>query len=227
MPAKLTPEQLEELRQVDSPTIANAIETFDVRDPFDGYVGPEIQCHYPELDPVIGYAVTVEIENVPTGGDKNRAKRFEFFEALAASPKPAICVFKDISPEPARASQFGEMMTTAIKAFGGVAVVTDGVFRDLNEIREIGEFQYFAAGICVSHGSLRTVSVGKPVEISGCVIEPGDLLHGDLNGLVKIPHEIAGDVIDGVKKVRDSEGAMLDAVEPGMSLEAFREAFGY
>ena len=227
MPAKLTPEQLEELRQVDSPTIANAIETFAVRDPFDGYCGPEIECRFPEMDPVIGYAVTVEIEAVPTGGDKNRAKRLDFFQAIEDSPKPVICVFKDVSPEPRRASQWGEMMTTAVKGLGAVGVVTDGVIRDLDEIREIGGVQFFAQGICVSHGSLRTASVGKPVEISGCVIEPGDILHGDLNGVVKIPHEVAGKVIDGVKQVRDSEGASLAKMKLQMTVAELKEAFNY
>jgi len=223
----LSPEQLEELRQVDSPTIANAIETFAVQDAFDGYCGPEIECIFPEMEPVIGYAVTVTIESVPPGGDKNRARRLDFFQALEDSPKPAICVFKDVSENPRRASQWGEMMTTAVKSLGAVGVVTDGVIRDINEIREIGGLQYFAQGICVSHGSLRVVDVNVPVEISGCKIEPGDLLHGDLNGVLKIPHEIASRVIEGVRKVRESEGGTLKKMKPRMTAAELKEAFNY
>ena len=227
MSEALSPEQLEKLREVDSPTISNAIETFAVRDDFEGYCGPEIACVFPAMDPVIGYAVTVTIENVPPGGDKNRARRFDFFQALEDSPKPAICVFKDISENPRRASQWGEVMTTSVKSLGAVGVLTDGVIRDINEIQEIGGVQFFAPGICVSHGSLRMVDVNVPVEISGCTIEPGDLLHGDLNGILKIPHEISGRLIEGVKKIRENEGAMLNKMKPQMTVEELREIFAY
>jgi 4-hydroxy-4-methyl-2-oxoglutarate aldolase len=228
MPATLTAEQLEALRQIDSPTIANAIEIFDVRPRYEGFCGPEIECRFPEMEPVVGYAVTVEVANVKTVEEKLLANQYEFFRALDNSPKPAICVFKDVSPEGARrASQWGEMYTTAAKHLGAVAVVTDGAIRDLNEIREVGDFQYFAPAICVSHGILNTVSIGKPVEIGGCVIEPGDLLHGDLNGVVKIPLDIADRVIDGVKQVREEEGASLKQLHPGMTLEELKEAFHY
>ena len=45
----LTPEQLEELRQIDSATIANAIESFNVRDKTEGYLGSNVRCLFPEV----------------------------------------------------------------------------------------------------------------------------------------------------------------------------------
>ncbi|MDA1216083.1 MAG: RraA family protein, partial [Chloroflexi bacterium] len=56
-----TPEQLEYLRSQDSPTIANAIETFGALPRTEGYMSPDIRCLFPELGPMVGYAVTAVV----------------------------------------------------------------------------------------------------------------------------------------------------------------------
>ena len=53
-------EQLEFLKSVDSPTIANAIEPFQLRDRTDGYIGGNIGCLYPDLGVMVGQALTVK-----------------------------------------------------------------------------------------------------------------------------------------------------------------------
>ena len=49
MATVLTPEQLAELRAMDSPTVANAIETFKVRDDTQGFLGMDVPCQTPEF----------------------------------------------------------------------------------------------------------------------------------------------------------------------------------
>ena len=218
---------IEKLAAIDSPTICNAIEPLQVRGRHDGYLGPEIGCYFPTMDPICGYAVTCTIRSVADDADSNIGMRIKFFEALEASPKPAICIFKDVSDNPGRASQWGEIYTTTVKAFGAIAVVTDGVIRDLSEIEEIGGVQFFAAGTCVSHGQLATVAVNEPVQISGCWINPGDIIHGDRNGVTKIPREIAAQLPAAVEDVRTREGAMLEQLRPGMTVEDLRKIWAY
>ncbi|MCY3694210.1 MAG: RraA family protein [Chloroflexi bacterium] len=218
---------IEKLAAIDSPTICNAIEPFKVRGRHDGYLGPEIGCYFPEMDPVCGYAVTCTVRSIADDGDQRIEMRLKFFEALEAAPKPAICVFKDVSDSPGRASQWGEVYTTAVKSFGAIGVVTDGVIRDLAEIAEIGGVQFFAAGTCVSHGQMATVAVNEPVQISGCWINPGDILHGDRNGVTKIPHEIADQLPGAVEDVRKREGEMLAKFKPGMTTEDLRKIWAY
>src|SRR5262249_26099073 len=65
----------------------------------------------------------------------------------------------------------------------------DGGLRDVREGRTMGGFQYFCAGLVGSHGNPVCVSVGPEVTISGMHVRPGDLLHGDSNGLVHVPDE--------------------------------------
>ncbi len=54
----LTPEQLASLARVDSPTVANVIELFDVRSYLEGFTDHMVKAVYPKLPPVVGYAVT-------------------------------------------------------------------------------------------------------------------------------------------------------------------------
>ena len=66
-----------------------------------------------------------------------------------------------------------------------------------------------------------------PVEIDGCWIRPGALLHGDANGLVVIPDECAEVVADQVDRVRESEGKMIEWLNsPDFSVEALRKRYG-
>src|SRR5262245_6943326 len=61
MPQTLTPEQLDALRRFDAPTVANAIETFNVRPWNTGFMSPAIRCMFPDLGVMVGYACTAII----------------------------------------------------------------------------------------------------------------------------------------------------------------------
>ena len=53
------------LKGVDSPTIANAIEPFKVRDRTEGFIGGEVRALFPEMPPMVGVALTVTMTNTP------------------------------------------------------------------------------------------------------------------------------------------------------------------
>jgi regulator of RNase E activity RraA len=78
----------------------------------------------------------------------------------------------------------------------------------------------------VSHGNGIHVDINVPVSIFGLEIMPGDLLHGDENGLVKVPIDVADSVLDEVKKVVDSEGARLDYTQTDdFTLEGLKKLY--
>ena len=66
-----------------------------------------------------------------------------------------------------------------------------------------------------SHGYCRFASVGRPVQVLGMTVRPGDLLHGDLNGLVEIPREHALKIPELVEQVRAGERNLMDEVRAG------------
>ena len=224
--AALTPDQLEALRKIDTPTISNAIEAFKVRDRSQGFMGMNIRCLFPDLGVMVGYAVTATADSTTPGSPRGREGLYRMWEALAAAPKPAVLVIKDLSPRPRHSCHFGEVMGNTAKRLGAVGVVTDGGVRDINEVRALG-LHYFAAGLVPSHGNFGILDVGIPVEVDGVLVRPGDLLHGDANGVLVIPAEVTDRLIDEVERVRQREAAMIQFINgPDFSLEGLKKMLG-
>ena len=63
----------------------------------------------------------------------------------------------------------------------------------LAQIQEM-RFPVFTSGSICSHGYCQVVDVNVTVHVGGVTVQPGDLLHGDCNGVTTIPKEIAGEV---------------------------------
>jgi len=225
--AILTADQLAELRQIDSATIANAIEPFDVRDKTEGYLGSSVRCLFSDFaEPMVGYAVTVKGDSTTYARRRDPSLQMELWEILEKAPTPSVVVIQDGGNNPAKSCHCGDVMATIIKSLGGVGVVTDGGVRDLAEVRDIG-IQYFARGVTVSHGTAVLYEAGEPVIIDGTPIKTGDLIHGDANGVVVIPDAIAGQVVEGSRKVLAEEAGRKEfARQPGFTAAKYREFTG-
>src|SRR3954447_26332559 len=94
--AALTAEHLEYLCGVDSPTMANAVEVFDVRDRTEGFIGGAVRSLFPDLGVMVGQALTVTVGNKP-GPLGGRDGYWKMWDALERMPKPAVLVMQDIS----------------------------------------------------------------------------------------------------------------------------------
>jgi regulator of RNase E activity RraA len=206
--ARLTAEQLEALRRIDSPTIANAIETFEVRPHSQGFMGLDVQPLMPELGVMVGYAVTLTLDSQTDGVPFDNQVWWDVLKAIEASPKPVVLVSQDVGPRPSHGCHFGDGMATLTHRLGAIGLVTNGGVRDLAGVRALG-FRFFAPGVVVSHGNFRLVSSGHPVEVSGVRVEPGDLIHGDENGVVLIPAEVADRVAAAAQAVWDEEAEAI------------------
>src|SRR5438093_6553994 len=207
MVAKLSFEQVSALRRMDNPTSSNAIETFKVRPRVAGYVGSDIRCIFPELPPTVGYAVTCTVDSTTEGRQGIGFQRL--YDMLTNAPKPAIVVMQDVGPDRLHSCHAGEIMSTTMKRLGAVGILTDGGLRDVREVRALGGFQYFCAGLVVSHGNPACVDVGGEVTISGMRVCTGDLLHGDVNGVVHIPDECVDQVAEAAHRIWAEEGETL------------------
>jgi regulator of RNase E activity RraA len=225
--AVLTPEQLEALRQIDSPTVSNAIEHFGVRPRVEGFAGWDLRCAFPELGTMLGYAVTCTADT--TTETRRDRGLIRLWEAVEAAPHPAVIVIKDVGPDRSRSCHMGEVMATTAKALGAIGCVSDGGLRDVMEVRALGGFHYFCPGFVVSHGNPVILDVNVPVTVAGLSVLAGALLHADVNGVVVIPSDIADRVVEQARAVRAAEGEVLDFVrQPGLTVEKlkrFQERF--
>jgi 4-hydroxy-4-methyl-2-oxoglutarate aldolase len=211
--AGLTPQQLDELRAIDSPTIANAIEEFKVRPRVNGYAGATLRCLIPGLGTMLGYAVTCKGDSTTEG--KQRREHTELYRAInALQPLPAVVVIGD-DGDPGRidlSCHAGEMMATTMKRVGAVGLVTDGGLRDIKEVTDLGAFHYFGRGLVVAHGQPCIYDVGATVTICGMEVRPGDLLHGDENGITIVPAQTAAEVVAKALEVRGREQGRLQEI---------------
>jgi 4-hydroxy-4-methyl-2-oxoglutarate aldolase len=214
------------LKSVDSPTIANAIEPFKVRDRTEGFIGGEVRALFPEMPPMVGTALTVTMTNT-RGALADRENYWRMYEALSQMPAPSVLVVQEVSGAPSRCALAGEVMTTMAMRLGAVGMVTDGGLRDVHEVRRLG-FAYFARYVVVSHGNFGVVDVGGPVTLDGQEVKTGDILHGDANGIVIVPREVLDGLPEAVQEVRTRERATMEFINgPEFTVGAARKRAGY
>ena len=154
------------LRQLDGPTLSSAIEQFSVRDRLTGYAGYRIRCLFPELGPMLGHAVTAQVDRTSVQPSSARAPLRELAQLVALSPKPVVLVFQDVGPRPGYAAAFGSYGVALMQRLGAVGLVCDTAVKNLAEVRALG-FQYFSLGSVVSHGYPRIVRMNVPVVVDG------------------------------------------------------------
>lgn len=213
------------LETVDTPTLSNAIEDLNIRPRSDGFAPVGIRCLFPEFGRMIGYAVTAQVETVSRMTPTDKSIFVDLFAAVADSRKPAVVVMQEIGGSPEFAAHCGEVMATIFTRMGAVGVVSDCGVRDLPEVRSMG-MHYFARGAVASHAHFHIVRVNVAVQIGGFVVKPGDLLHGDENGLISVPDCDFGSLAGAVEDVRRRERKLMDFVRGGdCTLESLKTRF--
>lgn len=207
MPA-LSADQLDALRRYNTPTIANAIEVFNVRPRHVGFLPHAIRCLLPSIGPIVGYAVTSKTRadwSEPMEADRSA----DYLRYVASQGGPKIAVGQDLDDPPGLGAQFGEVNATIHKRLGCVGHVTDGCPRDLDEVEGLG-FGLFGRNPCVSHAYVRLVEFGVPVTLAGVTIQPGELIHADKHGVCLIPEAIAPRLAEACAEVERMERPLLE-----------------
>ena len=198
------------LRGVDSPTIANAVETFNLHDRTEGFIGGHVQCQFPDLGVMVGRALTVTMSNAP-GAVAPRDGYWQMWDALAGMEGPVVIAIADASGQPNRVAYAGEVMTTIAMRLGAIGMVTDGALRDVDEVHALG-FHYFMRFPVVSHANFEITSVGEPIELDGQRVATGNILHGDANGIVVVPDDVLEGLPQAVEQIRQKESATMEFV---------------
>jgi 4-hydroxy-4-methyl-2-oxoglutarate aldolase len=216
---------LDKLRTLDTTTICNIIELFDVRPHNTGYMDARIKACFPDMAPMVGFAATAAFRAAaPPRSDDSYASIQEHVERFAELSGPPVVLFQDLD-EPSAGATFGEVMCTTYKAFGAIGLVTSGAGRDLHQVLALG-IPIFTNGTICAHGYDHIPQIYVPVHVGGITIYPNDLIHGDRNGITTIPHEIAAEVADLGYEYAAAEGVILEVLrgETPPSIKAYTEA---
>jgi 4-hydroxy-4-methyl-2-oxoglutarate aldolase len=185
----LPAEILLQLKRWSTPTVYNGWEAITGHDRTKGWFNREETRDYmPDFGPMAGYAITVVCEPGNPGHTAIADAPARYLEYVAGLPGPGIVVVQDLDKPEVVGSFWGEVNAGFHHALGCVGTITDGGVRDIDEMRAIG-FKAVARRSCVGHGYSAPVRWGVPVEVFGCQIKPGDLIHADKHGFLVIPAE--------------------------------------
>lgn len=144
---------------------------------------------------------------------------YEIEIALVDDLQPQEVVVLACNGPSERIAPWGELLTTAAQVRGAAGCVTDGLVRDVRQIRAM-HFPVFHGGIgpLDTKGRARMVERDVRVECGGVSIDPGDLVFGDVDGVVVIPRSHEHAVMDlALEKVRGEDNTR-DALLQGESL---------
>jgi 4-hydroxy-4-methyl-2-oxoglutarate aldolase len=222
----LTPAQLEQLRRLSTCVVSSAIGTFRVRLPNTGYADSSIRCIFEDQPPMAGYAATARIRTSkpPMEGGRYSYERSDWWNHILSIPAPRVVVIEDVEQPAGLGAFVGEVYAHILQALGCLGLVTNGAVRDLNEVRPTG-FQMFAGNVSVSHAYAHIFDFGGPVVVGGLKIQPGDLIHGDLNGVQTIPLEIAHQVPRVALEITQRRESLIGICRSNQfSIEALRKA---
>jgi regulator of RNase E activity RraA len=122
---------------------------------------------------------------------------------------------------------WGELLSTAARARGARGAIVDGHVRDVRRIEQM-DFPVFATGMrpIDSLGRGLVVSYGDPVICGGVLVHPGDIVFGDIDGLVVIPTAVADEAIARAREKASAENQARDDLARGDLLRTVYDRYG-
>ena len=215
------------LREVDTPTVCNAIEVAQGQRGFDRFTRSDMQHSRPGAPAMVGFARTAKIAGRAPSEDAPaviRARRMAYFRSMAAGPRPAVAVVQDRDYPDCIGGWWGEVHAAVHKGLGLAGALSNGVMRDLDALDQ--EFPILAGSTGVSHYFVHVVDIGTPVEIFGLRIAQGELVHADRHGALVIPTDVIPRLASSIKTVIANEAIVLEpARRPDFDIEKLEEVW--
>jgi 4-hydroxy-4-methyl-2-oxoglutarate aldolase len=131
-----------------------------------------------------------------------------------AKPGDILVVENDAFQE---AGLWGEIITVAAMQKGIAGIVTNGAVRDTVPIRTLG-FPVFCGAVSIK-GTTKAVpgKINVPVSFEGVVVNPGDVIVGDNDGVVVVPREEAKQVLEASEAKEKAEAEIIRRIRAGES----------
>jgi 4-hydroxy-4-methyl-2-oxoglutarate aldolase len=207
------------LKRWNTPTIYNGWEQITKHDITKGIFNTEETRDFmPQMGPMVGYAVTVVFEpSKKEHVDNNLNAWSEYRKYIAGIPGPKIVVVQDLDKPNVVGAFWGEVNSNIHRALGCIGSIVDGAIRDVDEMANAG-FKAIARRMCVGHAYSTPVRWGCEVEVFGCKVKPGQLIHADKHGFMAIPEEDEARLLEAA--------VFMDANECNTVIQAARSTAG-
>ena len=144
------------------------------------------------------------------------------FEALDSLKENEVYICSGSSP---RYALWGGLMSTRALKLKAKGAVVDGYSRDTNEIEKLN-FPTFSLGTYAQDQGPRgkVIDYRVPIEFNGILVNPGDVVYGDRDGVLIIPKEVVEEAFTGAIEKSRGEKLVQKALEEGMStVDAFNK----
>ncbi len=124
-------------------------------------------------------------------------------------------------------SIWGELLSTAARARGARGAIIDGFIRDARQIQAM-QFPVFMTGLSPadSNGRGEVIAYNTQIECGGVQVNPGDIVFGDIDGVVVIPQAIEDEVIRAALQKVSGENRTRDALRNGATLREVYDKYG-
>lgn len=182
------------------------------------FLPPRVQPLRPHMV-VAGRAMTVLEADVFSEPDPPFGLMLEALDSLRPNE---LYVVTGGSP---RYALWGELMSTAARARGAAGAVLAGFTRDTRGIVAM-DFPVFSYGSYAQDqkGRGEVIAYQVPIEIEGATVRPGDIVFGDVDGVLVVPREMEADVIaEALERSRKEKTAKHDLAQGRLATEVFRE----
>ncbi|RDC61597.1 RraA family protein [Adhaeribacter pallidiroseus] len=175
-----------------------------------------------EYRTVAGFAFTVKsAPNAKVSGE------MEFRTQMLDAMHENAFILWDTSKDE-KATLWGGVMTATAKGLKVKAACIDGGIRDTHQILE-ADFPVFYK-YRTSNGSLGRCLITHyqiPLQIDDVTIKPGDILLGDIDGVLVVPRDIAYEVLVRAEEIKENEKKIFSWVHEGQSIHQITEQGGY
>jgi regulator of RNase E activity RraA len=217
-----TREDLETLKQWDTPTICNGLELVVPERRAIGFTTEPVVAADKKLKPIVGLA-RVGFIRAKEAPRSTVADRLDWYDYVANADLPTVVVLQDLDARPGYGAWWGEVNSAVHKALGAEGCVTNGSFRDCDMLAP--GFQIVGGSIGPSHAHVHIVDFGRPVDVLGMHAVHDDVIHADYHGAVVIPAEAVKKIPAAIDLISRREAVILDLVRsPDFTPAKLREA---
>jgi 4-hydroxy-4-methyl-2-oxoglutarate aldolase len=177
---------LQQLTEFDTPLLANTINYIDPVPTHEIYMSGLIQSRTPELGPIAGVAFTCELDSSTPLQEGDWDGFYAQLEDMEQTEEPAVWIAKVVGVRPEHECALGDGMAKLLRSVGCLGAITDGGVRDVSGFLTV-PFAAHSRYVIAHHCALRMKSAGQPVELGGLKISPGDIIHANTEGIIRIP----------------------------------------
>ena len=195
---------IEQLQEFETPLVAEGMGALGCKDPENYYVGDDVRLFTQIAQPMVGVALAMTADTSTPGNQPDADGLWEGFARIEKSSLPVVVVMKTVGSRPHHECVLGDGMAKILQASGSCGLVTNGGVRDISQINKVG-YSVFGSGAVGTHVPLMYRISDQPLELSGVTFSNGDLIHGDADGIVKVPESYHASIVEACILTRDFE----------------------